>query len=95
MVKLVGVKKGGGPEAMLILGVTAQDFANGLAGQSLVFEPAELGLPWLGSIVVMMGTTSEQIVARATGDGAQLLPMDTPEAAKKRVEDAIYGKTKN
>lgn len=96
MVKLVGVKpEGGAAGALLILGVTAEDFAKGLAGKSLIVDPSELGLPWPGSIVLLFGATAEGIVEQVTCGGRQLYLPETQELARKKVEEAIYGKTKN
>jgi hypothetical protein len=95
MLKVVAVHEDS-KNVRLILGVTAQDFANLLAGVHIQIDPRELGLPWWpGSIYVFGDTTEDRIVERLQARGAKVEECATEQEVAEKTSERIYGTTKS
>lgn len=92
MLKMVAIKENASEKPVLVLGITARDYANFLAGEVLKVDPGQLGLPFATfTIFVLGGTTEEQIVARVTG-GVTEVPVSTEAEMAEFVKENTGGK---
>lgn len=92
MLTFIGVKPGSHARPLIVIGITAEDFAGLLAGGTLDIDPVQYGLPSTATITLLGDTTGERILARLEGSGAEVTPQKTDAEAAAFVKEHVYGK---
>ncbi len=94
MLKIVAVRPDAHQKPILILGITAADYGQFVAGASVTIDPAAVGLPGAAFTIFVLGdTTEERLIQRITGDGAEITQAKNPAEAAEFVKEHVYGKT--